>query len=287
MTDVFESIALRCTMHGARAAYESAGLGDEKAADRAAVDAIRSVLNLQQRVRARIVIGEGERDDAPMLYRGEVLGCGDIDVDIAVDPLECTTACAKFMDGAVSVIAISEKGGLLESPDVYMEKIVYSSSLPSGALSIEKNSCTENIKRLAAIKGCLPSELKVMVLDRGRHRGIIDELRALNVRVMLIENGDLVGAIRAALGEIDLYIGTGGAPEGVLAAAAISCMSGNKNFQCRLQGKLLGMDEIVKKPSVLAMTAITDCWGLSGFKNGKSQSVIFTPGCIKRVQSVC
>ncbi|MDZ5762102.1 Fructose-1,6-bisphosphatase class 2 [Candidatus Cyrtobacter comes] len=284
--DIFESTALFCTTSGAGAAYEFAGLGDENAADKAAVDSIRSVLSMQSYLRAHIVIGEGERDKAPMLYRGEILGSGGIEVDIAVDPLECTTSCSKFLDGALSVVAISESGGLLESPDVYMEKIAYSSNLPSGILSIE-NSCTENIKLLAAVKGCLPSELKVMVLNRERHKGIIKELRSLNVRVILIENGDLVGVIRAALGEIDLYIGTGGAPEGVLAAVAISCMKGNRNFYCKLQGRIMGVDEIVKKPSVLSMTAVTDCWGLRGFEKNMCQSVIFTPSCVKRVKSIC
>ncbi len=226
--------AVRACEDGAVAAARLAGRGDEKAADQAAVDAMRTALN-QIEMRGRIVIGEGERDEAPMLYIGEEVGTGNgPEVDIALDPLEGTTLTAKAMPNALAVLAFAPRGGLLHAPDTYMDKIAIGPGPGNEVVDLDA-SPAENVRKLAQARGVTPNDITVCVLDRPRHADIIASLREAGARVNLISDGDVAGVIyttRPATG-IDLYIGQGGAPEGVLAAAALRCVGG------RMQGRLV------------------------------------------------
>jgi len=215
------------------AAARLVGRGDEKAADQAAVDAMRTALNAMD-MKGRIVIGEGERDEAPMLYIGEEVGSGTgPEIDIALDPLEGTTLTAKAMPNALAVLAFAPRGGLLHAPDVYMDKIAVGPGYPDGVISLER-STAENARAVADAKGVPINELTVCVLDRPRHAGIIADLREVGARIQLISDGDVAGIINAtdASTGVDLYLGQGGAPEGVLAAAALRCVGG------QMQGRL-------------------------------------------------
>mgnify|MGYP005846065451 CR=1 FL=1 len=208
------------------------GCGQEHEADTAAVEAMREAFN-KLPIDGTVVIGEGERDDAPMLYIGEKVGRGGQDVDIALDPLEGTTLTAKMMPNALTTLAVAEKGGLLNAPDVYMQKIAIGGGYPAGVIELDA-SPTDNVKSLANAKGVSPTEITVCVLDRLRHEKLIKELRDVGARVRLILDGDIEGVIETsdpATG-IDMYMGEGGAPEGVLAAAALNCVGGQ--FQGRL-----------------------------------------------------
>jgi fructose-1,6-bisphosphatase II / sedoheptulose-1,7-bisphosphatase len=224
--------AVRVTEAAAIAAWALAGRGDEKAADQAAVDAMRTALN-ELPIEGRIVIGEGERDEAPMLYIGEKVGRGGPRVDIALDPLEGTTLTAKAMGGALAVMAWAPQGSLLNAPDTYMDKIACGPDYPAGLLDLDRPA-GENARALAAAKGVDVSEITVCVLDRPRHAEIIGELRAVGARIYLITDGDIAGVIDTAdpATGVDMYVGRGGAPEGVLACAALQCMGGQ--FQGRL-----------------------------------------------------
>lgn len=222
----------RVTEAAAIASEKLIGRGDEKAADAAAVHAMREAFNKLE-IDGTIVIGEGERDEAPMLYIGEKVGRGGVKVDIALDPLEGTTICAKNMPNALTVLAVAEHGQLLNAPDVYMDKIAVGGGLPDGVIDLDKTP-TENVRSVAGAKGKKPEDIMVCVLDRPRHAKIIDELRELGCGVMLIGDGDVAGVIATTdpMTGVDLYIGSGGAPEGVLAAAALRCIGGQ--FQARL-----------------------------------------------------
>jgi fructose-1,6-bisphosphatase II / sedoheptulose-1,7-bisphosphatase len=226
---------VRVSERAAVAAARLRGRGDEKAADQVAVDAMRSELN-RLAINGIVVIGEGERDEAPMLYIGEEVGAGDgPDVDIALDPLEGTTLCAKNQPNSLAVIALAEKGSLLNAPDVYMDKIAIGPGYPDGTISIDL-SPTENITRLAKAKGVSVQEITTCILDRPRHQKLIDEVRATGAAIRLIGDGDVAGIIDTTDPEstgIDIYLGTGGAPEGVLAAAALRCTGG------QMQGRLI------------------------------------------------
>lgn len=222
----------RVTEAAAIASEKLIGRGDEKAADAAAVQAMREAFNKLE-IDGTIVIGEGERDEAPMLYIGEKVGKGGEKVDIALDPLEGTTICAKNMPNALTVLAVAEDGKLLNAPDVYMDKIAVGGGLPDGVIDLDKTP-TENVNAVAAAKGKKPVDIMVCVLDRPRHAKIIEELRELGCGVMLIGDGDVAGIIATTdpMTGVDLYIGSGGAPEGVLAAAALRCIGGQ--LQTRL-----------------------------------------------------
>jgi fructose-1,6-bisphosphatase II / sedoheptulose-1,7-bisphosphatase len=233
ITDELAFSAARVPIAAAIAAAKLAGRGDEKAADQAAVDAMRTALNAMP-MRGRIVIGEGERDEAPMLYIGEEVGTGEgPELDIALDPLEGTTLTAKAMANALAVIAFAPKGGLLFAPDTYMDKLAVGSGFADGVVDLDAPA-DENVRRLAKAKGVRVEEIGVCVLDRPRHAGIIDALRGVGARVYLITDGDVAGVINCTKPEtgIDMYVGQGGAPEGVLAAAALKCVGGQ--FQGRL-----------------------------------------------------
>jgi fructose-1,6-bisphosphatase II / sedoheptulose-1,7-bisphosphatase len=224
----------RVTERAAVAAATLRGRGNEKAADQAAVDAMRREMN-KLAITGTIVIGEGERDEAPMLYIGEQVGAGNGPrVDIAVDPLEGTTLCAKNMPGAIATMAMAEGGTLLHAPDVYMDKIAVGPGYPKGIVDLDAPP-EENIRAVAKAKGVKPEEITALIMDRPRHDKLIAAVRKTGAAVSLITDGDVAGVIHTTDPEqtgIDIYIGIGGAPEGVLAAAALSCIGGQ--FQGRL-----------------------------------------------------
>src|SRR5579872_5380158 len=236
-TDLDRSLvleAVRVTEAAAIAAWELAGRGDEKAADQAAVDGMRTALNTLA-IDGEIVIGEGERDEAPMLYIGEKVGTGSGPaIDIALDPLEGTTITAKGGANALATLAMADAGGFLNAPDVYMEKIAVGGGLPDDLIDIEAEPAV-NLKNLAQAKKSEIADLVVCILDRPRHAELIAKVRAAGARIMLIGDGDVSGVIATSDPEtgIDIYMGSGGAPEGVLAAAALRCIGG------QMQGKLL------------------------------------------------
>jgi len=224
--------AVRVTERAAIAAWGLVGRGDEIAADQAAVDAMRTALN-ELDIEGEIVIGEGERDEAPMLYIGEKVGRGGPKIDIALDPLEGTTLTAKAMGDALSVMAWAPKGTLLNAPDTYMDKIACGPGFPAGILDLDR-SPAETVALLAAARGVPASGITVCILDRPRHADIIAAVRQAGARVRLITDGDVAGVMNTADPEtgVDLYLGQGGAPEGVLACAALKCVGGQ--FQGRL-----------------------------------------------------
>lgn len=249
---------VRVTEAAALSASLLMGRGDEKAADQAAVDAMRQALNSLS-IDGTVVIGEGERDEAPMLYIGEKVGTGvGPKIDIALDPLEGTTICAKGGPNSLAVIAMAEHGGFLNAPDVYMDKIAVGGGLPEGVVDLDE-TVANNLKNLAKAKGADVSELVVCVLDRPRHAEIIARIREAGARIMLIGDGDVSGVIatsQAASG-IDMYMGSGGAPEGVLAAAALRCIGGQfqgrllfRNDDERERAKRWGVTDLNKKYSL-------------------------------------
>ena len=261
------------------------GRGDEKAADQAAVDAMRTQLNMLD-IEGVVVIGEGERDEAPMLYIGEKVGSGQgPKVDIALDPLEGTTLTAKSMPNALAVIAMAARGTLLHAPDVYMEKLAIGPGHQAGIVTLEM-SPTQRVIALAASKGCAASDITVCVLERPRHENMIAELRQTGCAIHLITDGDVAGIIHCAESEktgIDMYMGAGGAPEGVLAAAALKCMGGqiygrllfrNEDERGRAQkagitdfDRIYTLDDMVTGDVIFAATGVTNGSILSGLKN--------------------
>ena len=229
----------RVTEAAAIACARLRGRGDVKAADQAATDAMRKEL-ARINIRGKVVIGEGEMDEAPMLYIGEELGTGNGPaVDIAVDPLEGTTLCAKSMPNALAVLAISEQGGLLHAPDMYMDKIAVGPGLPEGCVDLDR-SVRENLEAVAKGRGKPISEVTACILDRPRHADIIQAVRDAGASAQLISDGDIAGVIWTTDPEqtgVDIYLGSGGAPEGVLAAAALACTGG------QMQGRLLSAND--------------------------------------------
>jgi fructose-1,6-bisphosphatase II / sedoheptulose-1,7-bisphosphatase len=226
--------AVRVTEAAALSASRLMGRGDEKAADQAAVDAMRHALNALA-IDGTVVIGEGERDEAPMLYIGENVGTGSGPrIDIALDPLEGTTITAKGGANALAVIAMAEAGGFLNAPDVYMDKIAVGGGLPEGVVDLDETP-GGNLRNLAKVKGAEVSDLVVCILDRPRHAELIAKVREAGARIMLIGDGDVSGVIATSTptSGVDLYLGSGGAPEGVLAAAALRCIGG------QMQGRLI------------------------------------------------
>ena len=260
------------------------GRGDEKAADQAAVDAMRQQLNLLD-IDGVVVIGEGERDEAPMLYVGEKVGTGKGPaVDIALDPLEGTTLTAKDMPNALAVIAMGPRGSMLHAPDVYMEKLAIGPGYAVDTVTLAM-SPTQRIDALARAKGCKPADLTVCVLERPRHEAMIAELRATGAAIRLITDGDVAGVIHcaeAAKTGIDIYMGSGGAPEGVLAAAALKCMGGqiygrlifrteDEAIRARRAGidnldRVYTRDDMVTADVIFAATGVTDGSILAGIK---------------------
>ena len=301
---------VRVTEAAAIAASKWIGRGDNDAADAAAVEAMRAALN-ELPLCGTVVIGEGERDEAPMLYIGEKVGCsqdGGPKIDIALDPLEGTTLAANAGPNALAVLAIAENGCLLNAPDVYMEKLAVGPGYPEGTIDLNK-SPSENVRSIAKAKGVDASEIIACVLDRPRHEKIIAELRSLGCGIKLIPDGDVAGVIATADPDtgIDVYMGSGGAPEGVLAAAALRCVGG------QIQGKLLfrnddevarahrwGIDDLnrvytlqdmAKGDCIFAATGVTDGSLLKGVHRGRNcvttESVVMraSTGTIRRVST--
>jgi len=229
--------SVRVTELTALSASRLMGRGDEKAADQAAVNAMRESLNALA-ISGTVVIGEGERDKAPMLYIGEQVGTGGPPVDIALDPLEGTTITAKGGQNALAVIAIGESGGFLNAPDVYMDKIAVGGGLPEGMIDLDA-APAENLRAVAEAKGVAVADLVVCILDRPRHADLIAKVRAAGARIMLISDGDVSAIIATTRYNpgVDIYMGIGGAPEGVLAAAALRCTGG------QMQGRLVFRNE--------------------------------------------
>jgi fructose-1,6-bisphosphatase II / sedoheptulose-1,7-bisphosphatase len=276
---------VRVTEAAAIAASTLVGRGDEKAADAAAVEAMREALNSLY-MDGTVVIGEGERDEAPMLYIGEKVGSAigsGPKIDIALDPLEGTTICAKAGPNSLAVLAVAEHGCLLNAPDVYMEKLAVGPGLPDGVIDLAK-SPTENVQAVAAAKGVKPSDIIVCVLDRPRHETLIAELRAIGCGVVLIGDGDVAGVIATTDPDttIDMYMGTGGAPEGVLACAALRCVGGqfkgrllfrNEDERSRARkwgiedlDKIYDLTELARGDCIFAATGVTDGSLLAGVK---------------------
>ncbi|MBX3560377.1 MAG: class II fructose-bisphosphatase [Sphingomonas sp.] len=280
---------VRVTEAAAVAASKLIGRGDEKAADHAAVEAMRAALNTLD-MDGTVVIGEGERDEAPMLYIGEKVGTSPGTgprIDIALDPLEGTTITAKAGPNALAVLAIAEQGCLLNAPDVYMDKLAVGPGYPRGVIDLAKTP-TDNVRAIAAAKGVDPSEIIVCVLDRPRHAALIAELRGLGCGVHLIPDGDVAGVIAVTDPDttIDAYMGQGGAPEGVLAAAALRCVGGQ--FQGRLVfrndaeraraaqwgvtdlDRIYQLEDLAQGDVIFAATGVTDGSLLEGVKRRKS-----------------
>jgi fructose-1,6-bisphosphatase II / sedoheptulose-1,7-bisphosphatase len=302
---------VRVTEAAAIAASKWIGRGDNDAADAAAVEAMRAALN-ELPMDGTVVIGEGERDEAPMLYIGEKVGSANGDgpaIDIALDPLEGTTITAKAGPNALAVLAIAEQGCLLNAPDVYMDKIAIGPGHPDGTISLDK-SVTDNVRALAAAKNVLPREIIACVLDRPRHEAIIAELRALGCGIKLIPDGDVAGVIATTDPDtgVDIYLGSGGAPEGVLAAAALRCVGG------QMQGRLIfrnddergrahrwgitdldriySMEDMAKGDCIFAATGVTDGSLLAGVKRRKdgrttTESIVMraSTGTVRRVST--
>jgi fructose-1,6-bisphosphatase II / sedoheptulose-1,7-bisphosphatase len=257
--------AVRVTEAAALASSHWTGRGQEKAADQAAVNAMREALN-GLTIDGTVVIGEGERDKAPMLYIGEKVGTGEGPrIDIALDPLEGTTLCATAGPNSLAVMAMSEHGGFLHAPDVYMDKIAVGGGLPAGVVDIDA-SIAENLKNLAKAKKKDISELVVVVLKRDRHAEKIAKLREAGCRVQLIPDGDVAGVIATATAAtgVDMYLGIGGAPEGVLAAAALRCIGG------QMQGRLLfdGEDEQKERAKRMGIADLNRKYSLSEMAKG-------------------
>jgi fructose-1,6-bisphosphatase II / sedoheptulose-1,7-bisphosphatase len=278
----------RVTERAAVAAARLRGRGDEKAADQAAVDAMRREMN-NLPIIGTVVIGEGERDEAPMLFIGEKVGGGKgPKVDIAVDPLEGTTLCAKNMPGAIATMAVAEGGSFLNAPDVYMEKIAIGPGYPKGIVDLDVPA-EDNIRALAKAKGVKPADITALILDRPRHADLVAAVRKAGAAVRFITDGDVAGVIHTADHEttgIDIYIGIGGAPEGVLAAAALACIGGQiqgrlvldtdeKRSRAAKMGikdphKKYQMEDMVRGDCVFAATGVTTGSLLKGvrFKHG-------------------
>lgn len=276
---------VRVTEAAAIAASSLVGRGDEKAADHAAVEAMREALN-QLYMDGTVVIGEGERDEAPMLFIGEKVGSAigkGPKIDIALDPLEGTTITATAGPNALAVLAVAEEGNLLNAPDVYMDKIAVGPGYPQGVIDLTKTP-TENVEAIAAAKGVKPSEIIACVLDRPRHEKLIAELRAIGCGIMLIPDGDVAGVIATTNPDttIDVYMGQGGAPEGVLACAALRCVGGqfqgrlvfrNEDERARARkwgiedlDKVYQLEELAKGDCIFAATGVTDGSLLAGVK---------------------
>jgi fructose-1,6-bisphosphatase II / sedoheptulose-1,7-bisphosphatase len=301
---------VRVTEAAAISASKLIGRGDEKAADAAAVEAMREALN-ELPFDGTVVIGEGERDEAPMLYIGEKVGSAQGSgpaIDIALDPLEGTTITAKAGPNALAVLAIAEEGCLLHAPDVYMEKLAIGPGYPDGTIDLAK-SPADNVRSIAAAKGVEPGDIIACVLDRPRHEEIVRQLRELGCGIRLIPDGDVAGVIATTDPDtgIDVYMGTGGAPEGVLAAAALRCVGG------QMQGRLVfrnddeiarahrwgvedleriySLEDMAKGDCIFAATGVTDGSLLKGVHHARNcittESIVMraSTGTVRRVST--
>ena len=294
---------VRVTEAAAISAAKLIGRGDEKAADAAAVEAMRLAFD-ELPIDGTVVIGEGERDEAPMLFIGEKVGGAQgtgPKIDIALDPLEGTTITAKAGPNALAVLAAAEEGNLLNAPDVYMDKIAVGPGYPEGIIDLAKTP-TENVHAVAAAKGVAPGDIIVCVLDRPRHTELIAELRKMGCGVMLIGDGDVAGVIAVTNPDttIDMYMGSGGAPEGVLAAAALRCVGGQFNGRLLFRNdderararkwgvedlnKIYKLEELAKGDCIFAATGVTDGSLLDGVKR-RRDGTMTTHSVVMRASS--
>lgn len=294
---------VRVTEAAAIAASRLVGRGDEKAADHAAVEAMRKAFD-ELYIDGTVVIGEGERDEAPMLFIGEKVGGAPgkgPKIDIALDPLEGTTITAKAGPNSLAVLAAAEEGGLLNAPDVYMEKIAVGPGYPDGIIDLMRTP-TQNVEAVAAAKGVRPSDIIVCVLDRPRHEPLIAELREIGCGVVLIGDGDVAGVIAVTDEDttIDLYMGSGGAPEGVLAAAALRCVGGQFNGRLLFRNdderararkwgikdldKIYKLEDLAKGDCIFAATGVTGGSLLDGVKHRKG-GIMTTESVVMRASS--
>jgi len=266
---------VRVTEAAALAASRLMGRGDEKAADQAAVDAMRRAFDTVA-IDGTVVIGEGERDEAPMLYIGEKVGCGGMKADIALDPLEGTTITAKGGNNALAVVALAEASNFLNAPDVYMDKIAVGGGLPDGIVDLDETP-ERNLREVAKAKGMAVSDLVVCILDRPRHAELIRAVRAAGARIMLISDGDVSGVIATCQPEsgIDVYMGIGGAPEGVLAAAALRCIGGQiqgrlvfRTEEEKARARRLGITDLSRKYRTEEMARGDVMFAATGVTNG-------------------
>ncbi len=286
--------AVRVTEAAARAAARLIGRGDEKAADQAAVDAMRRGLNALD-IDGTVVIGEGERDEAPMLFIGETVGTGKgPSLDVALDPLEGTTICATGGPNALAVLAMAEKGGFLAAPDTYMDKIAVGDGLPDELVDLDDPPAT-TLAKLARAKACDVNELTVLILDRPRHEELIAKVRETSARIQLIRDGDVAGVIATTRlnRTVDIYMGIGGAPEGVLAAAALRCIGGQmlgrlvfRNDDEKRRARAMGVADLSRKYTLhelaggevmFCATGVTDgamLGGVSRLPNGARTSSV-------------
>jgi fructose-1,6-bisphosphatase II / sedoheptulose-1,7-bisphosphatase len=267
--------AVRVTEAAALAASKLMGRGDEKMADQAAVDAMRTSLNALS-IDGTVVIGEGERDEAPMLYIGEKVGTGGPKIDIALDPLEGTTITAKGLPNALAVMAMAEDGGFLNAPDVYMDKIAVGGGLPDGVVDLDKTPA-QNLADLSKAMKVDVADLVVCILDRPRHAELIAKVREAGARIVLIGDGDVSGVIATSTGDsgINIYMGSGGAPEGVLAAAALRCIGGQiqgrllfRNDDEKARAKKWGITDLNRKYSMGEMAKGDVMFAATGVTNG-------------------
>jgi fructose-1,6-bisphosphatase II / sedoheptulose-1,7-bisphosphatase len=286
--------AVRVTEFAALAASRLMGRGDEKAADQAAVDAMRRALNSLD-IDGKVVIGEGERDEAPMLYIGEKVGTGNgPKIDIALDPLEGTTITAKGGSNALAVMAMADAGGFLHAPDVYMDKLGVGPDLPEGVVDLD-NTPEQNLAALSKAKGVKVEDLVVCILDRPRHQEMIGRVRDAGARIMLISDGDVSGVIATTKAEsgVDIYMGSGGAPEGVLAAAALRCIGGQ--FQGRLifrnddergRAERIGIKDFDRKYSLLELASGDVMFAATGVTSGTMLAGVRREGLGVRTESL-
>jgi len=286
--------AVRVTEFAALAASRLMGRGDEKAADQAAVDAMRRALNSLD-IDGKVVIGEGERDEAPMLYIGEKVGTGNgPKIDIALDPLEGTTITAKGGSNALAVMAMADAGGFLHAPDVYMDKLGVGPDLPEGVVDLD-NTPEQNLAALSKAKGVKVEDLVVCILDRPRHQEMIGRVRDAGARIMLISDGDVSGVIATTKAEsgVDIYMGSGGAPEGVLAATALRCIGGQ--FQGRLifrnddergRADRIGIKDFDRKYSLLELASGDVMFAATGVTSGTMLAGVRREGLGVRTESL-
>lgn len=277
---------VRVTEAAAYAAAKLAGRGDQKEADQVAVDAMRTALN-NMNIDGEIVIGEGERDEAPMLFIGEKVGTGNGPaVDIALDPLEGTTLTAKGAANALAVIAVAQKGALLNAPDTYMEKIAIGGGYPAGLVDLDKDPA-DNIRALATAKGVDPRDITACILDRPRHEEMIAKVRSTGAAIKLISDGDVAGviAVTSPSTDVDIYMGTGGAPEGVLAAAALHAIGGQmqgrlvfRNDDERGRASRIGITDFDKKYDLSEMASGDIIFCASGVTDGSLLNGVHVDG---------
>ena len=292
MLSALSSQIIEVTEKAAIACYDWIGKGDNMAADAAAVNSMRETLN-EMNIKGTIVIGEGERDEAPMLFIGEEVGKGGMEVDIALDPLEGTTICANAGESSLAVIAFAKRGGFLHAPDVYMDKIAVGAGLPEGVIDLD-NTPLKNLQNIAQAKKCAVSDLTVMILERTRHNELIAKVREAGARIRLIGDGDVAGVIACTnqTARIDAYMGTGGAPEGVLAAAGLRVIGGQMmgrlifgdNQKQIERAKQMGIVDLNKKYTaeemargdvIFACAGVTDGYMLDGVRKCKKSGKIF------------